>query len=236
MPIQPSTIGDMAENRSLWGVCAYRITPLVACLPPAAGSPTALTYESVGVMSIVATPDIKDGIDDTQENGCGGVCAIVKTCDVVKSHSLTGEVCSLCPDMLAGAIGLEAILNGLGEIIGFSSGNSNTGCQDVLLEVWSKATTSNGQLCTPTGDEYIKFVFPRTSLMAPITFDLSAGFNTISLTGDSVSNPLLTPAIMEAAFPGSTGGAVAWDLDSSIHVFTTTDAPFANPTCEARAY
>lgn len=226
----------MADNRSLWGICGLRITPTVNCLIPVAGSPTALTYEQLGVITMNMTADVKDGIDDVQENACGGVCATVKTCDIVRSYSLEGEICSLCPDLLAGVIGLEAILNLAGDVIGHSVGNAETICRDAVVEIWVKAATNNGQLCTPTGDEYVKFILPRASIGAAMDFNLSSGFNNIGLRGDAIANPLLTPAIMEAAFPGSTNGAVSWDLDSAIHIILGTDQPPVNPTCEARAY
>jgi len=226
----------MAENRSLWGVCGLRITPLVQCLPPAAGAAAALTYEQIGVMSITLSADIKEGIDDSHENACGGICAVVKTCDTVRSYSIAGEMCSICPDLLAGAIGLQAILDALGNVIGHSVGNALTGCHESLIEIWSKAANNNGQLCTPVGDEFVKFILPRATLGPMENFTLNSGFNNVPLKGDGISNPLLTPAIMEAAFPGSTNGATAWDLNSSLHVIVGTDQPPVNPTCAARNY
>lgn len=226
----------MAENRSAWGVCGLRVTPTVNCVLPVAGDPTAVTYEQLGVITINMVADVKDGIDDVQENACGGICATVKTCDVVRSYSLDGEICSLCPDLMAGVLGLQSILNAAGEVIGHSSGNATTECVDAVVEIWSKAATNNGQLCTPAGDEYVKFILPRVTMGAAMDFNLSSGFNNIAINGDAIGNPLLTPAVMEAAFPGSTNGAVAWDLDSPIHVIVGTDAPPANATCEARNY
>lgn len=226
----------MADNKSIWGVCGIRITPLVNCIPPVAGTPAALTYEQLGVASINLTADVREGVDDTQENACGGICAVVTTCDIVRKYSIDGEICSLCPDMLAGVIGIEAILNAAGDVIGHSAGNAGTACQDALIEIWSKAATANGQPCSATGDEYVKFILPRASLSAAQDFNLSSGFSNIGITGDAVANPLLTPAALNAAFPGAANGAVAWDLNSAVHVIVGVDAPPASASCEARSY
>ena len=204
-----------------YGLCGIRITPLTDCLPV----PGSLTYETTGIVSLNLTANIKAGVSVEKTNGCGDVCFAYETCDKTKSFNIDGMFCGLCPEILAAMSGVQPILNGAGDIIGYSSPNISNASIEVMIEIWSRRVTKEGQLCTVAGTEWFKLLIPR----ACVNFDGSLNFGNdvtdINFTGRTRPNNLLTPAALNAVFAGAADGATAWDLDSDYQLYVVTESP-----------
>ena len=140
--------------------CRVRATRL-AMDGTAIHSATAAWVGDTGI-SIDIAPEIMQGTDTETINGCGCICATLKTPDRFKRWNLTLELCGLNPnqiELFTGApllTGLPAtgVAPGVGTDIIGNAWQDQLGCaydpNGFALDVWTKAWVEDSQLVSPT--------------------------------------------------------------------------------------
>lgn len=177
---------------ALYDVCLVRAGRLDASCAPIAGVNAGLIMESI--VSLQASPNIKQNPDIVQEDGCGRTCFKLSFCDQIQGWNLTGDLCYSDYEAAELLFGGTLIL-GAGTFatksIGYATPDDSGACPNpISFEVVTKAGGAGVGACSPAAavPPYVGHIFPRTFLtLGQRTFQ--KGMITTAFTGKSESNP-----------------------------------------------
>lgn len=198
-------------------VCMLRVAKLEPNGVPKPGPGN--LYVTDSIIRLSAEPEIAEGEDFEQKNGCGAVCVSFKDCDRIKRINLELQVCTHDPElteMLVGGLLLKSGANTRG--YAFPSVGDEPCSNGVSIEAWSKNIVGDAQ--HPTFP-YVRFVYPRTYWqMGPRVQE--NGIMELTFRGFGVENPNWFNG------PGND-----WPYDSSRVAMYAFDTSVPTPTCGA---
>lgn len=216
-------------------ICALRIAKLTTAGAPNPGASNA--YKACSVMSLGVKTEVEGGDDKSVKNGCGDLCAILRTPDLVKGITLDMELCLLdaqLNEMLTGA----GVYTSGGNAIGGAWPAVGVTPSPVCIEAWSKAWDNDQQavpaFTTPSA-AYIHWIFPFTR-WTPGDVTLENDISTWPVTGVGSENDRITangpfddwPASVSG--PGLVGRLGSWFFDSTL---PTCDGSYSTVTSAA---
>lgn len=174
-------------------VCRTRVALLETSGAPDEGAANGYVTDALIDASIGF--EIEEGVDITQKNGCGAICATFKDDDKIKRATIELNLCTLDFELMQLMVGGSLFTTG-GDTFGWQPPSiDDPAPSGFCLEVWAKAWDGSQQ-ATPTsvGSEaaFFHFVFPLTKAQIG-DFTLEAeNFTVIPVTCFSTENSSLT--------------------------------------------
>lgn len=176
-------------------VCMMRVARLLTDGTPDQGADN--LYVSDALIKLAWEPDVEEGNELTQKNGCGDIAASHKHDDQVKAYNMTLDLVSPDPELHELLIGGTVLDNGNGyqaPALGRSSAAS------VSIEAWSKAIIGGD---VADNLPWFRWVFPR-SRWRPGGKNLEEAFMGVPFVGRATEND-----------NWGNGPANDWDADST---------------------
>jgi hypothetical protein len=164
-------------------VCRLRAARLANC-NFVTGVATTNAVVSSAVVRVSSTPDYEAGEDFFMKNGCGELCAVLKTCDQLKRLNVEIDMCLRDVRFLELTTGGRLIPGAtpLVDPIGFARRAVGAACPNPSsIEVWSKAIDTSGD-CGATGQRWWRTVFPKATLTLA-DYELTNAVATVKLVG-----------------------------------------------------
>lgn len=174
-------------------VCAYRISQLTASGAPRTGAGNGYAGK---LIQITATPQVDQGDDTIQRDGCGDICAFIRDCPTFIGMDLELTLCNL--DMQAIKLMCDwtsATELPSNDLFGIKAPALTDGCSlPVCFEWWVKAWDGGVQAepdSTGNLPAYFHFVVPFVYFQ-PSAWDFKKGINLTTLTGKGQENRNIT--------------------------------------------
>lgn len=177
--------------------CILRLAKLTADCRPLGGVDSGIVTR--GIVTLTATPDIKEGQNLEPETGCGDIAFTVRKRDRVKGYNLAGEIIYHDWEMYEVLYGGTLILGRAGtdfagQVIGWAEPDIDDPVNNgVYLEVIVQNAGAGVGDCAPAGNpfpEYTGHIFGKVEATpGEKTFDVNE--QTLQLTGKAKSNPNL---------------------------------------------
>ena len=170
-------------------VCVLRVSRLAANCDCAQGEGDGIITSAI--VSLQATPEYSTGDDLELKNGCGDICATVKTGDKLKRMNLTLQLCTRNPEtieLMTGAWLYEGTGDNAGEFTGAARRGIGLSDPDpVSVEIWTQAVSNTGS-CNTSGANWWRWLYPWSKwTLGDVTHE--AGISTVSMTGFAEANP-----------------------------------------------
>lgn len=174
-------------------VCAYRVAQLTASGAPRTGAGNGYAGK---LIQVTATPQVDQGEDVVQRDGCGDICAFIQDCPTFMGMNLELTLCNL------DATAIRLMCDWIGatenpsiDLFGIKAPGLTDGCSlPVSFEWWVKAWDGGVQAepdATGNQPAYWHFVVPFVYFV-PSAWDFKKGINLISLTGKGRENINIT--------------------------------------------
>lgn len=144
-------------------VCRVRATRIQNC-----AFVRALTGAVIAdcVVRVSADPDYEAGEDLIMKDGCGKICAALKTCDQLKRMNVEIELATRNLPLLEILTGGRILTNDEepADMIGFARRALGSPCPNPSsLEIWSKAIDAGGD-CDANGIRWFRTALPKATL------------------------------------------------------------------------
>lgn len=184
--------------------CVIRVTRLEADGSPDAGASNA--YVSDALVTMTVTPEIEEGEEFIQKNGCGIPCVNYKAPDTIKRLTVELTLCTPDPrlhEILSGGTVLTD-----GEAIGWAMPAlaAEIAPNGVSIELWAERVGDDGQ---PDPDfPYAWWLFPRVKL-TPGARTFEFGPLSSPFTGTGYENPQYLDG-SEGDWPVASDKAMQW--------------------------
>ena len=169
-------------------ICRIRATRLDENCLYAPGPDNSVTTTAAIRLNI--EPEIEEGEEIIQKNGCGEICINIKDPDEVKRLNAELELCLRDLDLLNILTCSESILNEDGDAIGSCRSTGVIDCPGAALEIWVQVGRSTGSCGTGEDAEYnwVRYFYPKVNFtQGGNTFE--NGLNNLILTGTVEPNP-----------------------------------------------
>lgn len=170
-------------------VCVLRVSRLDGSCDCAQGADDGIVTSAI--VSLQATPEYSTGDDLELKNGCGEICASLRTLDKLKRVNLTLQLCTRNPETLELLTG-ATLYTGTGELSDEFTGAARRGVgapdpDPVSLEIWTQAISNTGS-CNTSGANWFRWLYPWAKFtLGDVTHE--AGIATVSMTGFAEGNP-----------------------------------------------
>lgn len=175
--------------------CAIRATRLDENCQFVTGPNNSVTTSALIRLEI--TPDIEEGEEITQRNGCGEICVTTKDKDEIKRLDAELELCLRDPELIEILTGNPLVLDEEGDTIGGCMRLGQVNCYGAFLEIWVKVVGKTGK-CQATEDgetiNWARYIYPCARFtLGGNTFE--NGLNNLELTGtiEAIPFPLDGP-------------------------------------------
>lgn len=161
-------------------VCLFRVARLNADGSPKVGANNMVVSEQLGRLTF--EPEIEQGTEHTQKNGCGNIVASYKKRNQVKRLNLGLELLSPDPALQEILVGGEVLADGDGYAYP-ELGDANE--DKVSVEVWTRAIVDND---VADINPWIWWVFPETKWQYQGR-NLEESFLNMPFAGEATENP-----------------------------------------------
>lgn len=160
-------------------VCAMRVARVRNCAIVSGPNNGGLT---TAIARVQSTPVYTTGEDLEAKNGCGAICASLRTCDSLKRMDLEIELCLRDTSLLELMTGGRLINGAAGPASGFARRAVGLDCSDaVSLEFWTKAIGPSGN-CGAAGAQWWRTAYPNATLTLQ-GMTMANEIATVQLTG-----------------------------------------------------
>lgn len=170
-------------------LCAIRATRLLDDCTFATGPENTVTTKA-GIRFAV-DPEIEEGEELIQKNGCGEVCLSIKDPDQVKRANAELELCTYDMDLLNILNCSEPLLDAAGDTIGGCARTGVIDCPGAFVEIWVRVGRSTGDCGDAETGQYnfVRYVYPRVKFGQATSRTFEDGLNNLILTGTIEANP-----------------------------------------------
>lgn len=168
---------------SVLQACAMRVARLEADGVPLPGPKN--LYVSNGLVELTFTEELEKGIDITQTNACGDICATFRGPDLLKRVILNMHLCPYDPELFELLRGGSVLTSGQAEGYAAPAVGVDPAPNGVSIEIWCKRYLNGSPDSTWP---YERFVFPRTK-WAFGQRKMDNGFQIAVLDGYGTENP-----------------------------------------------
>lgn len=167
-------------------LCALRVARLAADGTPDPGTDN--LYVTDAMISLAADPEVEDGEEITEKNGCGKIMVDYKSPDVYRRLNITLGLAVPDPELIALITGNGSLLTSGGETVGYGYPRLYEAFPEngVSVEGWSKAIL-DGALAAER--PYWRWVLPRVRNWRLGERTLEDGSTETTLEGHGIENP-----------------------------------------------
>jgi hypothetical protein len=174
-----------------------RVTPLTL----AGEIDTALpVLNSKGFITATFSPQFEEGDEITEKAADGSVCVSFKVDDSFTRVDFSLSLCDVDPEVTALLAGGSAIVDALGNVVGYSSPGAGAKVGNpVAIEIWSQAVVAG----KPAGDSpFWHWVFPYVKVRYEGDREIGNSRMANEFTGQGVGNDALTDTGLNPANVG----------------------------------